>query len=329
MKNVLSIKNLVVEIMSVRGLVKAVRGVSLHVEENEILGIVGESGCGKSMTIKTIMRLHDETKMAYEGSVNYEGKEILQMNKKELQQLRGGEISMIFQDPMVSFDPLIKVGEQISELILKKEKISKKEAKERVLKLFEQVEIMPAKQRYSQYPFQMSGGMLQRAVIAMAFACNPKLLLADEPTTALDVTTQAQILRLIKKLQEQNGMSVIVVTHNLGVVAEICDRVNVMYAGSVVEEADVRQLFDNPSHPYTQALMESNPTSGAHGTRMKTIDGAPPLLYKEIAGCPFAPRCERATDKCFKEVPKAVEVEPGHIARCHLAAKRGEEMPCH
>lgn len=318
MSEVLSIKDLKVEIMSVRGIVNAVRGIDISLNDNEILGIVGESGCGKSMTVKSIMRLSDEKKMGYSGEILYDGRDILKMKKKELQDIRGKDISMIFQDPMVSFDPLKKVGHQIMELILQKEKISKQEAKERVIKLFRDVEITPAEQRFSQYPFQMSGGMLQRAVIAMAFAANPKLLLADEPTTALDVTTQAQILHLIKELQKKNGMSVIVVTHNLGVVAEICDRVNVMYAGTIVEKAGVSQLFDNPAHPYTHALMQSNPTSGAHGTRMKTIDGAPPLLYKKIEGCPFAPRCEKAADKCFRDTPVLKEIEPGHTAACHM-----------
>lgn len=321
MGNVLTIKDLSVEIMSVRGLVKAVRGVNFSVGESEILGIVGESGCGKSMTIKSIMRLSDEKKIEYGGSIKYKyrDKDVLQMSEKELQILRGGEISMIFQDPMVSFDPLLRVGDQIVELILQKQKVTKEEARKKVIELFRDVEIMPAEKRFSQYPFQMSGGMLQRAVIAMAFASNPRLLLADEPTTALDVTTQAQILALIKKFQKKDGMSVIVVTHNLGVVAEICDRVSVMYAGQIVENANVTELFDNPRHPYTYALMESNPTSGERGTRMKTIEGTPPLLYKDIVGCPFAPRCEKATEKCFKQTPSLTEVEPGHTVACYNA----------
>lgn len=316
MDEILSIRNLTVEIMSVRGIVNAVRGVNLSVAPNEIMGIVGESGCGKSMTVKSIMRLSDEKNIAYGGEIFFQGKDVLQMTSKELQDMRGKDITMIYQDPMVSFDPLKKVGEQIMELVLLKENISKEEAKERVLKLFRDVEINPPEQRFNQYPHQMSGGMLQRMVIAMAFITNPKLLLADEPTTALDVTTQAQILDLIKKMKEEEGMSVIIVTHNLGVVAEICDKVSVMYAGQVVERADVHQLFNHPLHPYTHALMASNPTAGKRGQHMTTIEGAPPLLYKPITGCPFAARCSKATKACFETAPEMKEYEPGHSAAC-------------
>ena len=323
MRKIVELKDLVVEIMTTRGIVTAVRGVNLEVEENQIHGIVGESGCGKSMTIKTIMMLHDDKKTAISGKVKFMDKDVLLMNKKELQKIRGKDVAMIFQDPMVALNPIKKVGRQLVEMICEKENISKEEAKKRVIKLFEEVEIAPAIERFEQYPFQLSGGMLQRIVIAMAFCCNPKLLLADEPTTALDVTTQEQILQLIKTMQQKSKMSVIVVTHNLGVVAEICDVVSVMYAGRVVEKATVRQLFDNPVHPYTKALLESSPTNGSRGERMATIEGTPPLLYKPIIGCPFAPRCKIATEDCFNNAPEYKEIELGHIACCSKI-KQGE-----
>lgn len=315
-KNILTIKDLNVNLMTVGGIVYAVQGVNLEVRDGEILGIVGESGCGKSMTIKSVMRLHDERKVEYEGEMNFDGRDILKMNGKELRQMRGKDIAMIFQDPMVSLNPIMKVGEQIAELLRKKEKLSKQEAKKRSIEMLDKVGVLPAAERYEQYPFEMSGGMMQRVMIAMAMSCNPRLLLADEPTTALDVTIQAQILELMKDLQQKNHTSIIIVTHNLGVVAEICDRVTVMYAGRAVETATVKEIFDNPKHPYTLALMKSRPKEGQK--EMISIKGSPPVLSKKIMGCAYADRCERATEKCRGAVPAVRTINDNHIVACHL-----------
>lgn len=319
MDNILKIDELNVNLMTIGGIVYAVQGVNLEVKNGEILGIVGESGCGKSMTIKSIMRLHDEKRTEYEGKIEFEGRNIMEMKNKELRTIRGKDIAMIFQDAMVSLNPIMKVGEQIGELIAEKEKLSKKEVKKRVLEMLEKVGVLPASERYEQYPFEMSGGMMQRVMIAMAMSCNPKLLLADEPTTALDVTIQAQILDLMKELQQKNKTSIVIVTHNLGVVAEICDRVSVMYAGKVVETAEVRDIFDNPKHPYTKALMKSRPKEG--DKKMVSIKGAPPGLSSKFTGCAYADRCDFATELCRSKIPKVIDTGNGHTVACHLLNK--------
>lgn len=314
-KNLLEIKGLHVNLMTVGGIIYAVQGVNLEVREGEIHGIVGESGCGKSMTIKSVMRLHDEKKTEYQGEILFQGEDILQKTPKEMQRIRGKEVAMIFQDPMVSLNPIMKVGEQIAELIRAKENVDKKQAKEKALQMIEKVGVLPPEKRYEQYPFEMSGGMMQRIMIAMGMSCQPRLLIADEPTTALDVTIQAQILDLMKELQQEHGTSIMIVTHNLGVVAEICDRVTVMYAGKVVETADVAEIFDSPKHPYTLALMKSRPKDGEK--EMISIPGAPPGLSKEFTGCAYADRCEYATERCRMEIPNTVELEGGHKVACH------------
>lgn len=316
MENIVSLKNFQVRIMTTRGVVDAVRGVNLDIEKGELHGIVGESGCGKSMTIKSIMRLHDERHMEYGGQIMYGDKDILQMSEKELDEIRGKGISMIFQDPMVSLNPIMKAGEQIAELIRKKEKVSRQEAKQKVLELFDRVGILPPEKRYEQYPFEMSGGMIQRVMIAMAISCNPSLLIADEPTTALDVTIQAQILEILKELQRKYQMSVIFVTHDLGVIAEICDRVSVMYAGKIVESGSILDIFDHPQHPYTKALLDSNPKEGQEEKYLVTIPGMPPSLYDHFEGCSFAPRCKYATEECRKKEPELTQKGEKHIAAC-------------
>jgi len=317
MKNTLEINNLKVNLMSVGGIVYAVQGVNMQVREGEILGVVGESGCGKSMTIKSIMRLHDEKKTEYGGEINFCGKNVLEMNQKELRALRGKDIAMIFQDPMVSLNPIMKAGHQIAELIIEKEHVKKEEAKKRAIEMLDKVGVLPAEERYEQYPFEMSGGMMQRVMIAMAMSCNPKLLLADEPTTALDVTIQAQILDLMKELQKKYEMSIVIVTHNLGVVAEICDRVTVMYAGRVMETASAAEIFDHAKHPYTKALIASRPKEGQK--EMISIKGTPPGLSREFTGCAYADRCDYATDICRQKVPDTVEVGEDHTVACHHA----------
>lgn len=260
-ESLISIRHLKVELMSVQGLVYAVRDINLDIAPGEIHGIVGESGCGKSMTAKSILRLHDEKKMAYSGEILLDGeRDILKMNKKELQQLRGKEISMIFQDPITTMNPLHTVGKQIMEMMLLHMNISKEEAKRRAVELLEKVGIFPGEERFKQYPFEMSGGMLQRASIAMSLACSPRLLIADEPTTALDVTIQTQILELLQRLNRERGMSVLFISHNLNVVRKLCARVAVMEKGLIVEQGDTEQVFHNPQAPYTQRLIAAIPT---------------------------------------------------------------------
>lgn len=318
--NVLEIKDLSVDFMTVRGIVYAVQGVDFEVKQGEIHGIVGESGCGKSVTSKSVIRLHNEEATRYAGDIYIRDdsgeKDILAMNKKQLRDFRGSTAAMIFQDPMTSLDPIMKAGEQIAEMLRAKKNLNRREAREKVIEMFEKIGITPAEKRYEQYPFEMSGGMLQRIMIAMALICEPKLLIADEPTTALDVTIQAQILKLIKKLQQESGTSVIFITHNLGVVAEICDSVTVMYAGKAVETASVVDIFDHPAHPYTKALLESNPRESDTEKRMKSIPGSPPLLYEKFKGCAFAPRCKYADDKCRSCVPVTENVSEGHSTAC-------------
>lgn len=318
--NVLEIKDLSVDFMTVRGIVYAVQGVDLEVKQGEIHGIVGESGCGKSVTSKSVIRLHNEKTTRYAGVIYIRDdsgeKDVLTMSKKQLRDFRGSTAAMIFQDPMTSLDPIMKAGEQIAEMLRAKKNLNRREAREKVIEMFEKIGITPAEKRYEQYPFEMSGGMLQRIMIAMALICEPKLLIADEPTTALDVTIQAQILKLIKKLQQESGTSVIFITHNLGVVAEICDSVTVMYAGKAVETASVVDIFDHPAHPYTKALLESNPRESDTEKRMKSIPGSPPLLYEKFKGCAFAPRCKYADDKCRSCVPVTENVSEGHSTAC-------------
>lgn len=318
--NVLEIKDLSVDFMTVRGIVYAVQGVDLEVKQGEIHGIVGESGCGKSVTSKSVIRLHNKETTRYAGDIYIRDdsgeKDVLAMSKKQLRDFRGSTAAMIFQDPMTSLDPIMKAGEQIAEMLRAKKNLNRREARENVIEMFEKIGITPAEKRYEQYPFEMSGGMLQRIMIAMALICEPKLLIADEPTTALDVTIQAQILKLIKKLQQESGTSVIFITHNLGVVAEICDSVTVMYAGKAVETASVVDIFDHPTHPYTKALLESNPRESDTEKRMKSIPGSPPLLYEKFKGCAFAPRCKYADDKCRSCVPVTENVSEGHSTAC-------------
>lgn len=322
----LKIQHLKLDLITSRGLVHAVRDVNLEIQQGETHGIVGESGCGKTMTAKSVLRLHDEKKTFYTGDIYFRTKgnveNIMQMNKNALGKIRGDEIAMIFQDPMTTFDPLITVGEQIRETILTHEKISKEEATKRVYSLLDEVGIYPPEKRYKQYPFEFSGGMLQRASIAMAVSCRPKLLIADEATTALDVTMQAQILDLLKKLKEEYNMSIIIITHNFGVVAEICDRVSVMYAGKIVESGNVSDIFHHPKHPYTKNLIESIPKNEDTGENLITIPGFPPRLDQEITGCAYAPRCQETMEICRQKMPERVDFAQQHHCSCHLYQKR-------
>ncbi|MCJ8008984.1 ABC transporter ATP-binding protein [Lederbergia wuyishanensis] len=320
MEKILEVKDLHVSFQTYAGEVKAVRGVNFDIKEGETIGIVGESGCGKSVTAKSIMKLLPNNSVKYkQGSIEFNGKNLLANSEKDMQRIRGKQISMIFQDPMTSLNPTSKVGNQIIEAILKHNKINRKEAFDKALNMLELVGIPQPSKRIHQYPHEYSGGMRQRAMIAMALACNPRLLIADEPTTALDVTIQAQILELMKDIQGKTGTSIILITHDLGVVAEICERVVVMYAGQVVETAMVRDLYKKPQHPYTEGLLKSVPKLNMDRKQpLAPIIGTPPDLIDPPKGCPFFARCEYAMGICKNNNPGLEEVNPGHFAACWL-----------
>jgi peptide/nickel transport system ATP-binding protein len=318
--NIITVKNLSVKFRTERGTVNAVRSINFSVRKGEIHGLVGESGCGKTVTAKTFLRLHDNTRTTVGGNLFYSDTDILSLSKKEMGKLRGNEISMIFQDPMTSLNPLLTIGEQINETLRLHKGLDRQSATREAVKLLGQVGIHPEEKRYGQYAHEFSGGMLQRAMIAIALSCGPKLLVADEPTTALDVTIQAQILFLIKQLQKETGMSVLLITHNFGVVAETCDRVSVMYAGEIVESTGVREIFKNPLHPYTKGLMETIPRYGTRGKPLKTIEGMPPDLLEENSGCSFAPRCPRAEECCHTCRPVLKDNGGEHLAACHFVS---------
>jgi len=319
MDKVLSINDLNIKLHTNCGTIHAVRGINLDIEKGEIHGIVGESGCGKTVSAKAILRLHNDLSTNYSGEIKYDSKsDILKMTNKELKNLRGKYISLIFQDPVQSLNPLLKIGGQITETIRAHSKLNSQETYLKAVSLMEDVGIHPAEKRFNQFPFELSGGMLQRVMIATAISSDPKLLVADEPTTALDVTMQAKILDLFKEIRDKTGMSILLITHNFGVVAEICDRVSVMYAGQIVESGEVKDIFRRPAHPYTKALIESIPKAKQTGKRMIAIPGSPPELSCEIKGCAFAPRCEYAEEKCFDESPREYEISDNHINLCHL-----------
>jgi peptide/nickel transport system ATP-binding protein len=316
----LNVSNLNTSFRTDDGIVKAVSGVSFGLEEGQTLGVVGESGSGKSVTFLTVMGLLDPRHAQVSGSVLVDGEEILGAKTGRLRQLRGRHIGMIFQDPMTSLNPVKSIGWQLEEAVLIHYDVTRKEARQRALSILEEVEIPRANQRIDDYPHQFSGGMRQRVMIAMALINNPAILIADEPTTALDVTTQAQILRLIKRLQDEHNMAVVMITHDLGVVAELADDVIVMYGGKVVEQAEVTDLFTKPEMPYTWGLLGSLPRLNATGGRLEQIPGQPPSLLNPPSGCPFHPRCEYAMDICRRELPELEKSTVGedHLFRCHL-----------
>ncbi len=319
MAPLLEVKNLEVVFPTEEGTVRAVDGVSFTVAEEESVCLVGESGCGKSMCALSVMGLIPPAGRAVAGEILFRGSDLLRTKEKEMRSLRGREIAMVFQEPMTSLNPVFTVGFQIAEAVLAHEKVSRKEARARAVELLETVSIPDAGKRLDDYPHQMSGGMRQRVMIAMALACRPSLLIADEPTTALDVTIQAQFLDLLRRLQEEMGLAVLLITHDLGVVAEFASRVYVMYCGRVVEEAAVGDLFGDPLHPYTQGLMKSVPK--LHGDRTKrlpAIEGMVPDLRRLPRGCAFAPRCPDSMDSCTKKVPDLIEKPGQRRVRCVL-----------
>ena len=317
-KYTLQVEHLSASFFTGRGEIKAVNDVSFNVPRGSIVGIVGESGCGKSMTARSIMRLLKYPGEIVGGSIKLMDKELTALSENEMANVRGEELSMIFQEPMTSLNPVMKVGKQVQEVVLLHRKISKKEAKEEVLRIFEKVGISEPEKRYNCYPHELSGGLRQRVMIAMAMICRPKLLIADEPTTALDVTVEAQILELMKNLRDTVDTSIILISHNLGVVAEICDYVYVMYAGQIVEQADTFTLFDDPRHPYTKGLMSAVRSLENKQDVLDTIPGTVPNLLSLPEGCAFGPRCGSYCNRCRKN-QKLIEVAPGHLVRCHSA----------
>lgn len=327
----LRVNNLRTKFFTEEGPLTAIDGVTFDVNEGETVGLVGESGCGKSVTALSILRLfkkHSGTQL--EGEIYFRQKNLLTMSLAQIQKIRGNQISMIFQDPMTSLNPLYTIGNQIVESITLHQNINKKAAMETAVNMLELVGIPSPQKRIKEYSHQLSGGMRQRVMIAMALACHPKLLIADEPTTALDVTIQAQILDLMMELQQQLNMGIILITHDLGVVAEVCTRVMVMYLGQIVEECSVEKLFSTPCHPYTVGLIQSNPTlDGNRGKPLHVINGVVPSLYHIPDGCRFAPRCPHADKQCWERPPEMEVICAGHKVRCwHREKQNGDETFC-
>ncbi|PKN94718.1 MAG: peptide ABC transporter ATP-binding protein [Chloroflexi bacterium HGW-Chloroflexi-6] len=321
----LDVQGLETQFRTPDGVVHAVNGVSFSVKEGETLGVVGESGCGKSVTMLSVLGLIPSPPgKVTAGKAFFNGHDLLQMPREELRHVRGAQISMIFQDPMTSLNPVLTIGRQLEEPLILHLGMNKKQASDRAAELLEMVGIPNAKDRLKDYPHQYSGGMRQRVMIAMALSCSPQILIADEPTTALDVTIQAQITDLVKRLRDEIGMTVIWITHDLGVVANLAKRVLVMYGGFIIEESPVKDLYANPSHPYTIGLLGSLPRiDEAERQRLYSIEGMPPVLYRKPEVCPFAPRCKWVMDRCWKENPMLTEVSPEHRVACWVDVKTG------
>jgi peptide/nickel transport system ATP-binding protein len=320
MSNLLSVKDLQVTFVTPDRTIHAVNGVSFDVKRGETLGILGESGSGKSVTLRSILKLHPAHRTKWSGSITLEGDEILTMGGRGLANLRGNRVSMIFQEPATAFDPVFTIGQQISETVRRHTGKSEADAMKRAKDLLEMVRIPSPAQRLKAYPHEMSGGMRQRAMIALALSCNPSLLLADEPTTALDATVQIQVLLLIRELQRELDLGVIFVTHDIGVAVEVSDRVGVMYAGKLVELAGVEQMVDTPKHPYSRGLLASTVHDGMRGQRLEAIPGAPPDLGDVPTACSFAPRCKFVEPKCLAAPPPLAPVGDSHLVRCVVAA---------
>lgn len=318
MESILEVIHVSVQIPTKRGILTAVDNVSLELREGEVFGLVGESGSGKSMTCRAILQLIPYPGKVTAGQIKYRGRDLLELSKKEMEAIRGKEISMIFQDPIVVLNPVLKIGEQIEEVLLTHQNIDARQARERAIELLSLVGIPDPERRLQNYPHEFSGGMCQRVSIAVALACDPHIILADEPTTALDVTIQDQILKLISGLQERLNLSVLLVTHNLGVVAQSCQRVAVMYAGNIMEMADTEELFAAPRHPYTIGLLNCVPRFDETGTSrvLTPIPGAPPDLVNPPSGCRFHPRCPLASEECKSGAFPLLEVRPGHYSAC-------------
>lgn len=322
METLMKVKGLKTQFFTQDSTVHAVNGISYHINKGETLGLVGESGCGKSVSVLSIMRLISTPPgEIVEGEVWFEGRDLLKVDQDEIRSVRGKKIAMIFQDPMTSLNPVLTIGQQISEVLQLHMGMNKKQARQRSIELLEMVNIPLAAERIDDYPHQFSGGMRQRAMIAMALSCNPQLLIADEPTTALDVTIQAQIINLVKKLRDEIGMSVIWITHDLGIIASLADRVAVMYAGYIIEEASCKDIYGNPRHPYTLSLLDLIPRlDEKYKEKLTPIEGLPPNMTGIIRGCPFAPRCrlreKLKPQQCLEKMPPLKLVTPGHKVAC-------------
>ncbi len=327
MTELLNVSNLETRFKTREGVVHAVNGVSFGLKEGETLGIVGESGCGKSVTVLSFLRLIPMPPGEIVGGmVDFQGKDLLKLSPEELRHVRGAQIGMVFQDPMTSFNPVHTIGRQLLEPLEIHLGMNKKQAWDRAIELLEMVKIPNPEDRLKDYPHQFSGGMRQRAMIAMALSCSPQILIADEPTTALDVTIQAQIIDLVKSLRDELGMSIIWITHDLGVVAGLAERVNVMYAGYIVEEAKVKDIYKNPQHPYTLGLLRSLPRLDMNEKkRLISIEGVPPVLFKKPMFCPFVSRCTYRVERCLKENPMLMPVEDGHRVACWVDPSTGKE----
>ncbi len=321
----LEVKDLHTSFFTDAGEVKAVNGVSFNLDHGKVLGIVGESGSGKSVTAYSIMQILAGTGKIVSGSTKVDGQELVGAGEKVMKTIRGNKVSIIFQDPMTSLNPTYTIGHQLMEAIILHTDRNKKQAYERAVEMLRLVNINEPEKRMNQYPFEFSGGMRQRIMIAMALACEPDILIADEPTTALDVTIQAQILELMKSLQKELGMAIIMITHDLGVVAQMCDEVIVMYAGSICEQGTADEIFYNPCHEYTKGLMRSIPTADTAGTKLKPITGTPIDLLNMPAGCPFAPRCDAAMKICLTQRCERMEINDDHAAACWMNVKKGLE----
>ena len=321
MSNLLALENLQTTFRTREGEVHAVRGVSFQVQPGELVGIVGESGCGKSVTCKSIIQLLGSNGRITGGSIRFQNEDLAQKTPAQMRTIRGNEIAMIFQDPMTALNPVLTIGKQMAEILMRNKGLTKKAAKAAAIAMLEQVGIAEAERRYDQYPHEFSGGMRQRVMIAIALSCNPKLLIADEPTTALDVTIQAQILRLLKSLQQQTRTAILLITHDLGVVAQVCSRVVVMYGGLVMEEGSVEDIFYRPAHPYTRGLLASLPRPDEMNQRLSPIEGSPPGLLNPPPGCPFAERCPKRMPQCERQ-PAFYTAGESHRAACWLWADK-------
>ena len=327
MNKLLEVKNLKTSFKTHIGDVQSVRGVSFHLNNGEALGIVGESGCGKSVTMMTIMRLLGENAKIEVETIKFNDKDLTNPNEKLMQTIRGNDMSMIFQDPMTSLNPLFTIGEQLTEHLIKHKKISKKEAREKAIKMLDMVGIPSPEKRLKQYPHEFSGGMRQRVMIAMSLICEPKLIIADEPTTALDVTIQAQILDLMKDLKDKLDTSIILITHDLGVVADLCSRINVMYGGLIIEEGTTEDIFYRSKHPYTWGLLRSVPNPKSElKEKLIPIEGQPPDLLKPPVGCPFTARCDYAMKICKEKQPPLFDIAKGHKSACWLCHENAPKV---
>jgi oligopeptide/dipeptide ABC transporter ATP-binding protein len=323
MSAILEVKNLKTHFFTEKGVVKAVDGISFDVKESKTLGIVGESGCGKSITAMSLMRLLSRPGKIVEGQVLYKGQDLVNLDEEAMRMIRGNEISIIFQEPMTSLNPVFTIGFQIMEVLILHQKISKEQARQKAIDMLKIVGIPRGEKIVDEYPHQLSGGMRQRVMIAMALACQPKILIADEPTTALDVTIQAQILELMNDLKNKLNTAIIIITHDLGVIAEMADDVIVMYSGKIVEKTDVKRIFAEPTHPYTLGLLSSVPKLNEEAEYLDSIDGSVPNPLKLPTGCYFNPRCKYAIDRCRNEQPELKELSPGHFVSCFVAEKGG------